>query len=54
MAIRQDNSVIRHLRRAALLHDAGDWTDGQLLERFLSVREEAAFEVLVRRHGPMV
>ncbi len=54
MATRQDNSIIRHLRRAALLHEAGDMTDGQLLERFLAMREEAAFEVLLRRHGPMV
>jgi RNA polymerase sigma factor (sigma-70 family) len=29
-------------------------TDGQLLESFLSRRDEAAMEVLVRRHGPMV
>jgi RNA polymerase sigma factor (sigma-70 family) len=28
--------------------------DGQLLERFLSRRDEGAFEALVRRHGPMV
>jgi RNA polymerase sigma-70 factor (ECF subfamily) len=54
MATGQDNSLLRHLRRAALLQDAGDVTDGQLLERFLAMREEAAFEVLVRRHGPMV
>jgi RNA polymerase sigma-70 factor (ECF subfamily) len=54
MAIGHDNGVIRHLRRAAFLHDAGDLTDGQLLERFLAERQEAAFEVLVRRHGPMV
>jgi RNA polymerase sigma-70 factor (ECF subfamily) len=54
MATGQDNSVIRHLRRAAFLHDAGDMTDGQLLERFLAAREEVAFEVLLRRHGPMV
>jgi RNA polymerase sigma factor (sigma-70 family) len=29
-------------------------TDGQLLERFLSQRDEPAFTALVRRHGPMV
>jgi RNA polymerase sigma factor (sigma-70 family) len=47
-------TVIRHLRRAALLQAAEDLTDSQLLEAFLSRREEAAFEVLLRRHGPMV
>ena len=54
MATGQDNSVIRHLRRAALLRDAGDMTDGQLLEAFVSARDEGAFEELLRRHGPMV
>jgi RNA polymerase sigma factor (sigma-70 family) len=29
-------------------------SDGQLLDCFLSGREEAAFEALLRRHGPMV
>jgi RNA polymerase sigma factor (sigma-70 family) len=29
-------------------------SDGQLLEQFLAGRDEAAFEALVRRHGPMV
>ncbi|AGA28748.1 sigma-70 family RNA polymerase sigma factor [Singulisphaera acidiphila] len=32
----------------------GRWTDGQLLDVFLARREEAAFEELVNRHGPMV
>jgi RNA polymerase sigma factor (sigma-70 family) len=54
MAIGQMNGVLRHVRRAALLRDGGGMTDGQLLESFLTGREEAAFEVLVRRHGPMV
>jgi hypothetical protein len=29
-------------------------TDGELLGRFLSRRDEAAFDRLVQRHGPMV
>jgi RNA polymerase sigma factor (sigma-70 family) len=29
-------------------------TDGQLLERFVRLRDESAFAALVRRHGPMV
>jgi RNA polymerase sigma-70 factor (ECF subfamily) len=29
-------------------------SDGQLLESFISRRDEAAFEALLRRHGPMV
>jgi RNA polymerase sigma factor (sigma-70 family) len=31
-----------------------DPTDGELLERFVTRQDEAAFEALVRRHGPMV
>jgi RNA polymerase sigma factor (sigma-70 family) len=47
------NGVLRHLRAAAILQ-AGAATDCQLLERFLSHRDEQAFEALVLRHGPMV
>jgi RNA polymerase sigma-70 factor (ECF subfamily) len=46
--------VIRHLRKAVLLPAGGSLTDGQLLESFLGAGGEAAFEALVRRHGPMV
>jgi RNA polymerase sigma factor (sigma-70 family) len=53
MVSSQLNRVLHKLRRAALQCDDG-MTDRQLLERFLAVREEAAFEALVRRHGPMV
>jgi RNA polymerase sigma factor (sigma-70 family) len=49
MATGQLGQVLRHLK--GVLDDA---TDGQLLERFLAVRDEQAFEALVRRHGPMV
>jgi len=45
--------VIEQLR-AMLLRDGAGLTDGQLLECFLVGRENAAFEALVRRHGPMV
>jgi RNA polymerase sigma factor (sigma-70 family) len=54
MATGQLTGVVRHLRRVVLLHDGGGMTDGQLLECFLESREEAAFEALLRRHGPMV
>jgi RNA polymerase sigma factor (sigma-70 family) len=33
---------------------AGGLTDGQLLDRFVRQRDEAAFAALVERHGPMV
>jgi RNA polymerase sigma factor (sigma-70 family) len=48
------STVIQHLRSALLPRDGADLTDGQLLECFVSRRETAALEALVRRHGPMV
>src|SRR5688500_16164678 len=47
------SEALRHLRRV-MPWDAVGLTDGQLLERFLSGRDEAAMEALVRRHGSMV
>jgi RNA polymerase sigma factor (sigma-70 family) len=44
----------RYLRRAVSGPAVGGLTDAQLLERFLARRDEAAFEVLVWRHGPKV
>jgi RNA polymerase sigma factor (sigma-70 family) len=46
--------LIHQVRRAALLRQDGGLTDGQLLGHFIERRDEAAFEALVRRHGPMV
>jgi RNA polymerase sigma factor (sigma-70 family) len=45
---------LHRLRRTVLLPNGGGLTDGQLLEEFVLRRDEAAFEALVRRHGPMV
>src|SRR5947209_19655419 len=45
--------VLQHLR-SALLRDGADLSDGQLLECFVSRREAAALEALVRRHASMV
>src|SRR5215472_15442863 len=43
-----------HLRQRVAVLGPGDLTDRQLLERFVGQRDEAAFALLVRRHGPMV
>jgi RNA polymerase sigma factor (sigma-70 family) len=45
---------IRRLCRARSVTEDGHLTDAQLLERFATGRDEAAFEVLVWRHGPLV
>jgi RNA polymerase sigma factor (sigma-70 family) len=42
---------LRDLFQAGAL---GRLSDGELLERFVSSRDEPAFEAIVRRHGPMV
>jgi RNA polymerase sigma factor (sigma-70 family) len=54
MAASRISEALTHLRRTALLPDGAGLTDGQLLEGFISRRDEAALAVLVKRHGPMV
>jgi RNA polymerase sigma factor (sigma-70 family) len=54
MAGGQLNTFLRHLRRVVLPCAAGELSDAQLLKRVVEGRDEAAFEVLVWRHGPMV
>src|SRR5712692_827943 len=51
MANAQLSLVLRHIRKLA---GAGNATDRQLLHRFATQHEEAAFEILVERHGPAV
>ncbi len=45
---------LQMLRRVASRHARDEQADAQLLARFVRQGDEAAFEVLVHRHGPMV
>jgi RNA polymerase sigma factor (sigma-70 family) len=54
MAANAANRVVQYLRRTALREDGAGLTDSELLERYVARRDEAAFEALIRRHGPMV
>ena len=52
MAGSRPAEILRQLEQSGLpSHDLGD---RELLQRFADHRDQAAFEVLVRRHGPMV
>ena len=48
------HAILRHLRHAVLLSANDALSDAQLLESFLTDHDDAAFEALLRRHGPMV
>jgi hypothetical protein len=45
---------LRHLRTKLAFADCNEESDEQLLHVFLSRRDDGAFAVFVRRHGPMV
>jgi RNA polymerase sigma factor (sigma-70 family) len=47
-------NLLRQVRHLMAAHTVGQQTDRQLLEDFRRQREEGAFALLVRRHGPMV
>jgi RNA polymerase sigma factor (sigma-70 family) len=53
MANGQVRSLLRQIRRVIDPRQGG-LPDAELLERFVRERDEAAFEVLLWRHGPMV
>jgi RNA polymerase sigma factor (sigma-70 family) len=50
----QASIVLRHIRKVAAVQSPDELSDRQLLERFAADKSEAAFAMLVRRHGPMV
>src|SRR5437016_5365129 len=54
MAVTQMNRIVEHLRHTVRARDGASLGDAQLLDGFIAHRDEAAFEAIVRRHGPMV
>src|SRR5271168_4494261 len=46
--------ILHYLRRVVGATPRNEITDGHLLQRFIASRDEAAFETLVQRHGPLV
>jgi RNA polymerase sigma factor (sigma-70 family) len=54
MATPRFGAVLHNLHRPLLTHEQAGLTDGELLGRFIMRRDEAAFEALLLRHGPMV
>src|SRR5882724_4118595 len=54
MAKQPLNGVLQHLRNMAAVLTYRELSDRDLLERFVGERDEAAFTVLIERHGPMV
>jgi RNA polymerase sigma factor (sigma-70 family) len=54
MANRQAGAVVEHLCQLIDTQRLRDLTDGQLLQRFVAARDEAAFTALMQRHGRLV
>jgi RNA polymerase sigma factor (sigma-70 family) len=47
-------AVLRYLRHVTCTQEGGEQSDGQLLQQFVTQRNEGAFAVLLERHGPLV
>jgi RNA polymerase sigma factor (sigma-70 family) len=54
MATATSHPLIHHIRRLVTARPAADQPDAHLLRRFSAGGDSAAFEVLVKRHGPLV
>src|SRR5262245_22026217 len=54
MSAARADTLLRHLRALLRGRGAAEANDADLLRRFAAARDEAAFEALVHRHGPMV
>ncbi len=54
MAVENLQAIVHHLREIARKDAVTLLSDQDLLRRFLRDRDESAFEILLRRHGPLV
>ena len=54
MATTNVSAFLRRLTRGMVAETLADDSDRQLVELFMAGRGEAAFEAILRRHGPMV
>src|SRR5262245_50975182 len=48
------DKAVEHIRKLAAAQQLAGLSDRELLECYLAGKEEAAFTVIVKRHGPMV
>ncbi len=54
MATAQLGAVLRHIRNLPADQKTNEQTDGELIRAFMTRKDQAAFEIIVKRHGPMV
>src|SRR6516165_8792468 len=54
MAAGHAETLLRHVRKLAVPEGVARLSDGDLVARFAAQGDEVAFEVLVKRYGPMV
>src|SRR5437016_9101741 len=54
MATKQPDIILQHVRKIRASQELEQLSDRELLVRYAQGREEAAFAMLVRRHGSMV
>src|SRR5437763_15235675 len=54
MATKHTGNILQHVRKILTAHESEQLSDRELLRRFAQEHDEAAFAMLVRRHGSMV
>ena len=54
MATATLGGFLQHLRKVMAAETLASLSDRELVERYLASHEEAAFQALLHRHGPMV